>query len=68
MMGELADTMKLASDCPVGKNASAIVLFTLKHFRDQFEAHIREGTCPSGICSGALFYHTTCPLKPSKGD
>jgi NADH:ubiquinone oxidoreductase subunit F (NADH-binding) len=68
MLGELAETMKLASDCPVGKNAPEIVLFTLKNFRDHYEAHIRGSACPSGICGKPHFYHTTCPLKASKGD
>ena len=68
MIVDLAETMKLASECPVGKTAPEIVLFSLKHFRDQFEAHIREGACPSGICGEAHSHHTKCPLKPSKGD
>jgi NADH-quinone oxidoreductase subunit F len=65
MLGELAETMKLASDCPVGKNAPEIVLFTLKNFRDQYDAHIRGSACPTGVCSKPHFYHTTCPLQAS---
>jgi NADH:ubiquinone oxidoreductase subunit F (NADH-binding)/(2Fe-2S) ferredoxin len=58
----LADTMRLASDCPVGKSAPEIVLFTVKHFRDQYEAHIHEQACPFHAC-GKNDHHTTCPLR-----
>ncbi|MEW6033367.1 MAG: NADH-ubiquinone oxidoreductase-F iron-sulfur binding region domain-containing protein [Chloroflexota bacterium] len=60
---ELSETMMLASECPVGKTAPEVVLFTLGHFRDHYEAHLLEGRCPSGTCGGALAYHTTCPLR-----
>ncbi len=60
---ELVEIMTVASDCPVGKNASSIVSFTLKHFRDQFEAHIREKTCASNICRETVFHHTECPIR-----
>ena len=68
MLLETAETMRLASDCPVGKNATAVVLLTLDRFRDQYEAHIKEGRCPSSICNGTHTYHTQCPLKPSMGN
>lgn len=60
---ELSDTMKTASECPVGKTAPNIVLFTLQHFRDQFEEHILDKRCSAGICQKALSYHTICPLR-----
>jgi NADH:ubiquinone oxidoreductase subunit F (NADH-binding) len=66
MLPELIDTMAVASECPVGKTAGDIVLLMLKHFSDQFESHIRDGACPSGICRVEPVYHTTCPLKASK--
>jgi NADH:ubiquinone oxidoreductase subunit F (NADH-binding) len=65
MLIELTDTMRIASECPVGKTAGDIVLLMLEHFADQFEAHIREGTCPAGICRVEPVYHTTCPLCAS---
>jgi NADH:ubiquinone oxidoreductase subunit F (NADH-binding) len=63
MLFELIDTMRSASDCPVGKTASDIVLFALNGYRDQFETHIREGACPSGICGEKAVYHTVCPNR-----
>jgi NADH:ubiquinone oxidoreductase subunit F (NADH-binding) len=62
---ELGDTMKTASECPVGKTAPDIVLFTLEHFRDQFEEHILDKRCPAGICGEGVAYHTICPLRAS---
>ncbi len=32
--------------CPFGEAEVAPVLSTLRHFRDEYEAHIREGRCP----------------------
>jgi len=63
LLFELSDTMKVASECPVGKTAPDVVLFTLGHFRDQFEEHILGKRCPSGVCQEALFYYTVCPLR-----
>ena len=63
LLFELVDTMKMASDCPVGKTASDIVRFTLDNFRDQFEAHILEKSCPFGICKEVVSYHAICPLR-----
>ena len=68
MLSDLAETMRLASDCPVGKNAPEIVLLTLSRFRDRFEAHIREGACPHGICGESPSYHAQCPLRASNRD
>ncbi len=63
LLFELSDTMKVASECPVGKTAPDVVLFALGHFRDQFEEHILDKRCPSGVCQEALVYHTVCPLR-----
>jgi len=68
MLVGLTDTMRVASECPVGKTAGDITLLMLEHFSDQFEAHIRDGACPSGICRAEPAYHTTCPLRASETD
>lgn len=39
-----------ASLCALGKTAANPVLTTIKHFRDEYDAHIREKRCPAGIC------------------
>jgi len=65
---ELIDTMNVSSECPVGKTGPDIVLFMLEQFRDQFEAHILEKVCPTGICKEALAYNTICPLRADETD
>jgi NADH:ubiquinone oxidoreductase subunit F (NADH-binding) len=63
LLVELIDTIKTASECPVGKTAPDIVRFTLQHFRDQFEEHILEKNCPSGICREVPAYATNCAFQ-----
>jgi NADH:ubiquinone oxidoreductase subunit F (NADH-binding) len=68
MLIGLTNTMRVASECPVGKTAGDIVLLMLEHFSDQFEAHIRNGACPGGICRVEPAYLTTCPQRASETD
>ena len=63
---ELSDTMKIASECPVGKTAAEVVRFMLANFQDQFEAHIQDGACRYGICHTVPAHHTSCPLRASQ--
>lgn len=48
---ELADTVTATSLCGLGKTASLPVVSTIKNFRDEYEAHIREKRCPAGACT-----------------
>jgi NADP-reducing hydrogenase subunit HndC len=50
LLEELAETMKEASLCALGQSASNPVMSTLQHFRDEYEAHIKEKRCPAGVC------------------
>jgi NADH:ubiquinone oxidoreductase subunit F (NADH-binding) len=36
--------------CPLGQNAGVSVMSTLKNFRPEIEAHIREKKCNAGGC------------------
>jgi len=63
LLFELSGTMRVASECPVGKTAPSIVLFTLEHFRKQYEEHVLDKRCSAGICHKALSYHQVCPLR-----
>ena len=51
----LAGWTKKGSLCGLGKTAPNPVLSTLKHFRDEYEAHI-NGTCPTGKCAELITY------------
>jgi len=46
----LARTTELASLCGLGQTAANPILSTLKSFRDEYEAHIKEKRCPAGVC------------------
>ena len=48
---ELADTVSATSLCGLGKTAALPVVSTIKNFRSEYEAHIREKRCPAGACS-----------------
>ena len=48
---QLALTVKDGSLCGLGKTAPNPVLSTLKYFKDEYIAHIREHKCPAGVCT-----------------
>ena len=51
MLEELAQTVKDGSLCGLGKTAPNPVLSTLKYFRDEYIAHIKDKKCPAGVCT-----------------
>ncbi len=53
---ELALHMKSSSLCALGQSAPNPVLSTMKYFRDEYIAHIKDKTCPSGVCKSLLSY------------
>ena len=50
LIEEICETLRLASRCALGKTAENPVITTLKYFRDEYLAHIREKRCPAGVC------------------
>ena len=48
---ELAVAVKDGSLCGLGKTAPNPVLSTLKYFRDEYVAHIKDKKCPAGVCT-----------------
>jgi len=56
MLEELAATIKDSSLCGLGQTAPNPVLTTLKYFRDEYEAHIRDKKCPALSCKKLLTY------------
>ena len=51
---DLAETIKSTSLCALGQTAPNPVLSTIKYFRDEYEAHIRDKKCPAGVCKKLL--------------
>ena len=55
-LDELANTIKSTALCGLGQTAPNPVLSTLKFFRSEYEAHIREKRCPAHHCRALLHY------------
>lgn len=51
---ELGEQIKDASLCGLGQTAPNPVLSTIRHFRDEYDAHIRQKECPAGVCPGLV--------------
>jgi bidirectional [NiFe] hydrogenase diaphorase subunit len=50
LLEELSDLVKNTSLCGLGQTAPNPVMSTLRYFRDEYVAHIKEKTCPAGAC------------------
>jgi len=53
-----ANVIKNTALCGLGQTAPNPVLSTLRYFRKEYEAHIRENRCPAVVCSA--FFKTPC--------
>jgi len=53
---ELGDHIKTSSLCGLGQTGPNPVLSTLRHFREEYEVHVREHRCPAGQCKALLTY------------
>ncbi len=57
ILEELAQDVKTGSLCNLGKTAPNPILSTLRYFRDEYEAHILEGRCPSLMCQELIAFY-----------
>jgi len=78
---ELGSAVKDASMCGLGQTLPNPVLSTLKHFRDEYVAHIKDKNCPAKVCKPLIKYFIdpdkcpgctlclkNCPAGAVKGD
>ncbi len=56
LLKELAVVVADTSLCALGGTAPNPVLSTIRYFRDEYEAHIRDKKCPAGVCRQLITY------------
>jgi len=69
LLEDLAKSIKDSALCGLGNTAPNPVLTTLRYFRDEYEAHIKEKKCPAHVCRELNTYYIdeeTC-LKKGHG-
>jgi NADH-quinone oxidoreductase subunit F len=52
----LANVVRNGSLCGLGAGLPNPVLTTMKYFREEYEQHIRDKTCPAQVCRGLIAY------------
>ncbi len=56
ILQDLSEAIRDASLCALGATAPNPVLSTLRHFRDEYEAHIEERRCPAHVCKALIAF------------
>jgi len=50
LLVELAEAVKATSLCGLGQTAPNPVFTTIRYFRDEYEAHVKQKRCPAAVC------------------
>ena len=77
---ELATHMQKSSLCALGQTAPNPILSTMHFFKDEYIAHIKDKSCPAGVCKSLIKYEIipekckgctlcarNCPVKAISG-
>jgi len=56
ILEELGGVVKDTSMCGLGQTAANPVLSTLRYFKDEYLAHIKDKKCPAGVCKALITY------------
>ncbi len=64
LLQETAEVMQDCCLCALGTSAPNPVLSTIRYFKNEYEAHIKEHRCPGGVCKELIEY----AIDPEKCD
>ena len=79
LLEELSTVVKDTSLCGLGQTAPNPILSTIRHFREEYEAHVNENKCPAGVCKALIKFSikdncngctacgTACPVNAISG-
>jgi NADH:ubiquinone oxidoreductase subunit F (NADH-binding)/(2Fe-2S) ferredoxin len=67
LLQELAIKVRDGSLCGLGQTAPNPVLTTIRYFRDEYEAHIRDHKCPAKVCKALITYRIDADKCPGCG-
>lgn len=59
LLEEMGSIIKKASLCALGQSVPNPVLSTIRYFREEYNAHIRDKKCPAGVCKELINYSIT---------
>ncbi|MDW7728709.1 MAG: NADH-quinone oxidoreductase subunit NuoF [Dethiobacteria bacterium] len=81
LLVELAEKVKAGSLCGLGQTAPNPVLTTIRYFRNEYDAHVKEKYCPAkkckplityeidtGACTGCTLCAKNCPVSAISGN
>jgi NADH-quinone oxidoreductase subunit F len=57
LLEQIGQAVKTGSLCGLGQTAPNPVLTTIRYFRDEYEAHIKEKRCPAGVCKDLITFY-----------
>jgi NADH:ubiquinone oxidoreductase subunit F (NADH-binding)/(2Fe-2S) ferredoxin/Pyruvate/2-oxoacid:ferredoxin oxidoreductase delta subunit len=67
LLEELSNMVVESSLCALGGSAPNPVLTTLKYFREEYEAHVRDKKCPGHSCRQLITYNIDSDICVQKG-
>jgi len=67
LLERLSTTLTDGALCALGSTAPNPVLSTIRYFRDEYEAHIKEKRCPAGVCKELITYQIIKEKCPGCG-
>ncbi len=59
---QLGNSIKDSAFCALGQTAPNPLLTTLKYFKDEYEAHVKDKRCPARVCPELTYYYITPEL------